>query len=128
MQVAHASRLLHRLPTRSAESSLPHGTGAPTDCRWRNQIHVSVNQPEHLIQYEAVRLFVERATAAGPAFRLTEANAPVVAEVCRRLDGLPLAIELAAARVKVLSVAQIAARMEDRFPLLTGGSRTALPH
>src|SRR5439155_10460791 len=54
-------------------------------------------------------------------------NAPAVAQVCHRLDGIPLAIELAAARMKVLTVAQIAARLDDRFRLLTGGSRTALP-
>jgi predicted ATPase/DNA-binding SARP family transcriptional activator len=83
---------------------------------------------EELIQSEAVRLFIERATAAQPAFRMTAANAPVVAEVCRRLDGLPLAIELAAARVNVLSVEQFAARMADLLRLLTGGRRTALPH
>jgi predicted ATPase/DNA-binding SARP family transcriptional activator len=83
---------------------------------------------EELTQSEAVRLFIERATAAQPAFRMTAANAPVVAELCRRLDGLPLAIELAAARVNVLSVEQFAARMEDLLRLLTGGRRTALPH
>ncbi len=82
---------------------------------------------EALATFEAVRLFVHRASAAAPEFRLTEANAPAVVQVCRRLDGLPLAIELAAARVKVLSVEQIAARLDDRFRLLTGGSRTALP-
>jgi len=76
---------------------------------------------------EAVRLFVERARAVSPAFRLTDRNAPAVEQVCRRLDGIPLAIELAAARVPVLNPQQIAARLDDRFRLLTGGSRTALP-
>jgi predicted ATPase/transcriptional regulator with XRE-family HTH domain len=80
-----------------------------------------------LIDYEAVRLFVERALAVQPEFRVTLENAPVVAQVCQRLDGIPLAIELAAAQVRVLAVAQIAARLNDRFRLLTGGSRTALP-
>ena len=74
-----------------------------------------------------MQLFVERATAAHPGFALTADNAPVVAQICRRLDGIPLALELAAARVKALSVDQIAARLDDRFRLLTGGSRTALP-
>lgn len=76
---------------------------------------------------EAVQLFVERAAAAQPGFRVSDANAPAVAQIVRRLDGIPLAIELAAARLKVFSVAQIAARLDQRFRLLTGGSRTALP-
>ncbi|HZO25026.1 MAG TPA: LuxR C-terminal-related transcriptional regulator [Chloroflexota bacterium] len=80
-----------------------------------------------LIDFEAVQLFVERARAADPAFALTERTAPVVAQICRRLDGIPLAIELAAARARALAVEQIAARLDDRFRLLTGGSRTALP-
>jgi predicted ATPase/class 3 adenylate cyclase len=76
---------------------------------------------------EAVRLFVERATAVLPSFALTPADAPAVVEICRRLDGIPLAIELAAARVPLLSVQEIAMRLGDRFRLLTGGRRTALP-
>jgi predicted ATPase/DNA-binding CsgD family transcriptional regulator len=75
---------------------------------------------------EAVTLFVDRAAASGP-FELTPANGAAVAELCRRLDGLPLAIELAAVRTRVLSVEQILARLSDRFSLLTGGSRAALP-
>jgi non-specific serine/threonine protein kinase len=75
----------------------------------------------------AVRLFVERALAVRPAFRLTERNAPAVAQVCQRLDGIPLALELAAARIQALSVGQLAARLDQRFQLLTGGSRLALP-
>src|SRR5579884_1061615 len=80
-----------------------------------------------LARCEATRLFVERAALSYPGFALTEQNAPAVAQVCVRLDGIPLAIELAAARIKVLSADQIAARLDDRFRLLTGGSRTALP-
>jgi len=76
-------------------------------------------------RYEAVRLFRDRAAAARPTFRLTRRNAPAVAQLCARLDGLPLALELAAARVRVLPVAELAARLEDRFRLLTGGSRAA---
>jgi len=81
----------------------------------------------HVAPYEAVRLFVERAAAALPAFILTDENAAAVAHICRRLDGIPLALELAAARVKVLSPQQINARLDDCFNLLTEGSRTALP-
>jgi len=83
--------------------------------------------PEMLAGYDAVRLFSERATAADPGFALDADTAPVVAELCRRLDGLPLAIELAAARVRFLPVAEIAARLGDRFRLLTGGARTLDP-
>jgi non-specific serine/threonine protein kinase len=83
--------------------------------------------PETLNRYESARLFLDRAAAAAPAFTVSPANAPAVAQICHRLDGIPLAIELAAARVKVLPVEQIAARLDDRFRLLTGGSRTALP-
>ncbi len=82
---------------------------------------------ETISQYEAVRLFVDRAQAVLPGFRLTQVNASAVAQVCHQLDGIPLAIELAAARIKLLKVEQIAERLEDRFQLLTGGSRTALP-
>ena len=81
--------------------------------------------PEALLEYEAVRLLVERVAAVEPTFAITTANAATVAEVCYRLDGIPLAIELAAARIKVLSVEQINVRLNDRFRLLTGGSRTA---
>jgi tetratricopeptide (TPR) repeat protein len=83
--------------------------------------------PATLTQYEAVLLFVDRASAAQPAFQITDQNAGAVADICQRLDGIPLAIELAAARVRALSVETIAARLDDRFRLLTGGSRTALP-
>jgi predicted ATPase/two-component SAPR family response regulator len=82
---------------------------------------------EELPRYEAARLFIERAAAMLPTFEPTDRNAAVVMRVCRGLDGIPLAIELAAARVKVLSVEQIAERLDDRFRLLTAGSRTALP-
>ena len=79
-----------------------------------------------LASAEAVQLFVERARATLPSFGLTPANADAVTEICRRLDGIPLAIELAAARVRVLSPEQIARRLDDAFRLLTSGSRTAL--
>ncbi|HET7677442.1 MAG TPA: tetratricopeptide repeat protein [Candidatus Limnocylindrales bacterium] len=76
---------------------------------------------------EAARLFAERAAAVLPSFRVTAANAPAVAQICWRLDGIPLALELAAARVRSLAVEQIAARLDDRFRLLTGSSRLTVP-
>jgi non-specific serine/threonine protein kinase len=76
---------------------------------------------------DAVRLLLDRARAAVSGFALDDASAPVAAEICRRLDGIPLAIELAAARVKLLSLEQIRDKLDDRFRLLTGGSKTALP-
>jgi predicted ATPase/class 3 adenylate cyclase/DNA-binding XRE family transcriptional regulator len=81
---------------------------------------------EELNRTEAVRVFIDRAAMVRPTFKLTKANALAVAQVCRRLDGIPLAIELAAARVKGLSVEQIAERLSDRFSLLNTGNRTAL--
>ncbi|HUQ05226.1 MAG TPA: BTAD domain-containing putative transcriptional regulator [Kofleriaceae bacterium] len=80
-----------------------------------------------LRDHDASRLFVERAQDVVPAFTLDDGNAALIAEICRRLDGLPLAIELAAARVRVLSPAQIVERLEDRFRLLASGSRNAIP-
>ena len=80
-----------------------------------------------LTDYEAARLFIDRAVAVQPSFALSEQNAAAVAEVCHRLDGIPLAIELAASRTRGLSVEAIAARLNDRFRLLTRGDRTALP-
>jgi predicted ATPase/DNA-binding CsgD family transcriptional regulator len=80
---------------------------------------------ESLPQYESARLFVERAVALKPTFALTQRNATAVAQVCYRLDGIPLAIELAAARTRVLSVEEVAERLTDSFALLSAGGRTA---
>ncbi len=79
------------------------------------------------LQYGAVRLFVERAQAAAPQFVSDRRSAALIAAICRRLDGIPLAIELAAARVAIFGLKEIVARLDDRFHLLTGGRRTALP-
>ncbi|HEX9839655.1 MAG TPA: adenylate/guanylate cyclase domain-containing protein, partial [Anaerolineales bacterium] len=87
---------------------------------------VSYHVPS-LANSESTKLFVDRARAVNPNFKLTDGNASSIAQICSRLDGIPLAIELAAARVKLLSPEQIAARLDDRFRLLVGGSRTALP-
>ena len=83
--------------------------------------------PEALMHYDAVRLFVDRATASWSSFQVTAANQDALAELVRRLDGMPLAIELAAVRVRSLTVEQILDRLSDRFALLTRGSRAALP-
>jgi predicted ATPase/class 3 adenylate cyclase len=82
---------------------------------------------DEALQYGAIVLFVDRARAANTRFALTDDTASIVAEICRRLDGIPLAIELAAARIKVLSIPNLAQRLNERFKILTGGSRTALP-
>lgn len=80
-----------------------------------------------LLRYPAVRLFSERGEVARPGWRVTAENADSVVQICQRLDGMPLAIELAAARLRMMPTEQIAERLDDRFRLLTGGSRTVLP-
>ncbi len=84
--------------------------------------------PLAIARFESVRLFAERAAAVKPGFTVTAANAEAIARICWRLDGIPLALELAAARVRVLTPQQIADRLGDRFKLLAGGSRSGLPH
>jgi predicted ATPase/DNA-binding SARP family transcriptional activator len=83
--------------------------------------------PESLLSFDSVRLFATRAADIDARFKMTPENASAVAQLCRRLDGIPLALELAAARIATLSPAQIAARLDDRFRLLRGGSRAAMP-
>jgi predicted ATPase len=87
---------------------------------------MSIRQPR-LQPFEALQLFVDRCLSARPDFRVTHENAATVVSICHRLDGIPLAIELAAARVRSLSVEEINHRLDHRFRLLTGGPRTALP-
>jgi predicted ATPase/class 3 adenylate cyclase len=82
---------------------------------------------DSLTQYDAVHLFIERATAVQPNFTVTNATVPAVTQICHRLDGIPLAIELAAARIRLFSPEEIASRLDDRFRLLISGSRTATP-
>jgi predicted ATPase len=82
---------------------------------------------EQLTQFGAVQLFIDRAVAIQPAFTISNQNAPTIARICYRLDGIPLAIELAAAWINFLSIGQILQRLDDRFQLLKRGSRTALP-
>ena len=82
---------------------------------------------DQLTQYEAVRLFIDRALLSNPNFTVDDENAPALASLCAQLDGIPLALELAAARCRALSLREIHARLKDRFRLLTGGSRSLLP-
>jgi predicted ATPase len=84
-------------------------------------------KPQEIAASEGVKLFLERAKAVRPDFEVTAGNAAVIGEMVRRLDGIPLALELAAARLRMMTVEQINGRLNDRFRLLTGGSRTALP-
>jgi predicted ATPase/class 3 adenylate cyclase len=88
---------------------------------------LNASNPAAVLEFEAVRLFAERATAVQPSFAVNPENAATVARICWRLDGIPLAIELAAARVKMLTLQQILDRLDDQFRLLTNGGRTALP-
>ena len=90
------------------------------------EVHVDLTADDAL-SYGAIQLFVTRAQAVSARFRLTDEGVPVVAAICRRLDGIPLAVELAAARVNVLAPKQLAQRLDERFRLLTGGDRAALP-
>ena len=88
----------------------------------------AIDDVQALLAAESVRLFVERAKEVAPEFGLSPGNADAIVEICRRLDGIPLALELAAARVKLLSVGQIRAKLNDRFRLLTGSSRAMSRH
>ncbi len=87
----------------------------------------SALRAEEAMRYGAIAVFVDRAAMAGTQFVITDDNAAIIADICRHLDGIPFAIELAAARVKVLSIPNLAQRLNERFKILTGGSRTALP-
>ncbi|MEO7838962.1 MAG: tetratricopeptide repeat protein [Anaerolineales bacterium] len=126
-----ADKILHAAPNVCilASSREPLGIGGEVSYRVPSLglPDISHLPPIELMdQYEAVKLFIDRATSAVPSFTVTNDNAPALAQVCHRLDGIPLAIELAAAKIRVLSVDQIAKRLDDRFRLLIGGSRTVL--
>ena len=127
-----AETLVHRCPHLSVLATSREPLGVPGE----NVVRVpSLGAPEpdaelsveQALEYAAVRLFIERASAVVEGFALNAANARAVGAVCRRLDGIPMAIELAAPRLKVLSVDQLLHGLDDRFRLLTGGSRSALP-
>lgn len=127
-----AVRLLRRCPQLRILATSRQRFGLDCEIAWRvpSMAIPDPGQPTsdaEFSQIEAVRLFVERATAARPGFQLTNDNRASIARICSQLEGIPLALELAAARVGILSVTQIAARLEDRFRLLTTGSQSALP-
>ena len=114
---ALAERLLQAAPGVSILATSREAFGVSGEAVWR---------VPSMAQDEAIALFVARANGAEPEFGLTDGNRATVAEICERLDGIPLAIELAAARLRVLALDEIHARLNDRFRLLTGGSRTAV--
>ncbi len=126
-----ADHLLHTCPSLTILASSREALGITGEVSYRvpslSLPALEGVTPENLALSEAAQLYLERAAAANPRFTLTPGNAPAVGQICRRLDGIPLALELAAARSKLLSAEQIASRLDDRFRLLTGGSRTALP-
>jgi predicted ATPase len=125
-----ADTLLHACPKRRILTTSREALGIGGENTWPvPPLGLPENRPsaEDPARYEAIRLFVERVRAVVPTFELTGSNAPTVVRLCRMLDGMPLAIELAAARVRVLSVEQICSRLEDSFALLAGGGRNTLP-
>jgi predicted ATPase len=123
--------LLRRCPALTVIATSREPLGVPGETGWRVP---TLSRPERsepvtpdaLLRYDAVRLLAERAAHVRPDFALTVDNAAAVAQICERLDGIPLALELAAARVRGLSVGALAAALDDRFRLLTGGARTVL--
>jgi predicted ATPase/DNA-binding SARP family transcriptional activator len=128
----YAEQLLAACPKLKILATSIEGLGLFNETTWQVP---SLPLPEtkrvasvkELQQYASIELFQARAVNAKSAFKLSEENVNVVARICQRLDGIPLAIELAAARIKVLSVDEIGERIDDRFSLLTSGSRTAIP-
>jgi predicted ATPase/DNA-binding CsgD family transcriptional regulator len=127
-----ADLLLRRCPRLVIVATTREPLGVPGETAWRVPSlalpgRFEPVEPEALSHFDAVRLFLDRAAKARPNFALGVDNAPAVAQLCARLDGIPLAIELAAARVRAMTVEQVAAGLDDRFRLLTGGARTVLP-
>jgi non-specific serine/threonine protein kinase len=127
---AFAEPALRHAPTLGILATSREALNVPGEAVWRVPplavpATSAVLTPEAMLGFDAVRLFVDRA-AAVTSFQLTAENAPAVADICRRLDGVPLALELAAARTKLLSVGQISERLNDRFRLLAGGGRTVV--
>ncbi|MBI2301309.1 MAG: tetratricopeptide repeat protein, partial [Armatimonadetes bacterium] len=122
------SALLRRCPDVRVVATGREALRAEGELAWQVPVLAvpdDVGLPAHLADYEAVQLFVDRARGADPAFALDERNAAAVGEICRRLDGIPLAIELAATRTAVLTPQQLVRRLDDRFGVLTSGRRGA---
>jgi predicted ATPase/DNA-binding XRE family transcriptional regulator len=124
-------QLLSRAPEVRILATSREALRVPGEIAWRVRSLHTPNvsgslEADHMLEYEAVQLFVDRSLQVKPDFHITGSNAAAVADICRRLDGIPLALELAAARGAAMSVQEIAARLHDCFALLTGGSRTAL--
>jgi non-specific serine/threonine protein kinase len=126
-----AEHLLRACPGLRVLTTSRQPLGIPGEVVWRiGPLGLPAAEPATLdeaSQCEAVQLFIDRARAVVPTFTLTPENAPTVTQICRRLDGLPLALELAAARLLVLTPQQIVAHLDDLFRLLVGGARTAPP-
>ena len=128
-----ASQLLRSCPNLTLLATSREPLGVPGELIWRTPSLSlpsleDANRPALMLESEAVRLFVDRARLSRPGFELTDASsASAVAQICTRLEGIPLAIELAASLARVMSIEEILDRLRDRFRLLTGGSRTALP-
>ncbi|MGR4065294.1 MAG: ATP-binding protein [Vulcanimicrobiaceae bacterium] len=124
--------ILHRCPKIKVLASSRQGLGLQGEAAYRMPSLTLPDSSTNLTTanaatFAAVALFAERASAADNHFALTDENAPMIADICRRLDGIPLAIELAASRVKMLSPRQLRERLDERFRVLTGGSRDTLP-
>jgi predicted ATPase/class 3 adenylate cyclase/DNA-binding CsgD family transcriptional regulator len=124
--------LLRRCEALTVIATSREPLGVPGETAWRvpsmpTPEPVNAAEVDTLSQFDAAQLFLERAAKVRPNFKLTAQNAPAIAQICHRLDGIPLALELAAARVRGLTVEQVAAGLDDRFRLLTGGARTVLP-
>jgi predicted ATPase/class 3 adenylate cyclase len=123
--------LLSANPSATVLTTSREPLGVPGEITWRvpsmrfPRLDGALDVPT-MSQYDAVALFVERARRARPSFAVNDANAPAIAQICHRLDGIPLAVELAAARCRQLSAERIASELDDRFRLLTGGARTLM--
>jgi predicted ATPase/transcriptional regulator with XRE-family HTH domain len=131
-----ADALLRGCPDLRILGTSRQALGVAGEVSWRvpslptppqRQLPADARDPAALTRFESVLLFVERARLVDPDFAVTAANARALAQICWRLDGIPLAIELAAPRVRILTLERIEERLDDQFRLLTGGSRTALP-
>ncbi len=120
-----AERLLGAAPELRVLATSREPLAVPGEAVWQVPALAVPTSAEHAFESEAAALFVDRAALARPGFDLARSDATTVLDLCRRLEGIPLAIELAAARVKTLTVEQILERLDDRFRLLAGGSRTA---